>query len=89
MSFDSCQRRVVVGRLRRPALRRTVLAQHLAGKPFRHAQLGRNMRHGSPTTNGAQKFPDAASFSTSFSNVRSAIARRKRPFPCSRTFKAQ
>src|SRR4051794_39964611 len=81
-----CQRRFVVGRSRRLALRRTVLIQHLAGKTLGDVQLGQNMLNARTTTRSAQKFPEAASFSTSFSSVRSATARRKRPFSCSRTF---
>jgi hypothetical protein len=40
-----------------------------------------------PTTRGAHQSPEAASFSTSFSRVRSATARRSLPFSCSSTFR--
>jgi hypothetical protein len=64
-----------------------LLAQHLAGKPLRDGQLAYDMLDAAPTTGGAHQFPDAASFSTSFSSVRSATAFRSLPFSCSSSFK--
>ena len=51
------------------------------------SQTGTNMLDASPTTDGAYQLPEAASFSTSFSSVRSATAFRSLPFSCSSCFK--
>jgi hypothetical protein len=64
-----------------------VLTQHLAGNAFRDAQLGRDVLDAGPTTRGAQKFPDAASFRMTFSSARSATALRSRPFSASSCFR--
>jgi hypothetical protein len=81
------QRRFVVRPARRLALRRAVLTQHLAGKPFRDPQPGRDMLDAGPTTGSAQKFRDAASFRMTFSSARSATAFRSRPFSVSSCFR--
>ena len=80
------QRRLVVGRPRHLALRRTVLSQHPAREALGDVQLRRDVLDAGPTTRGAHGFPDAASFSTGFSSVRSATALRNLPFSVSSGF---
>src|SRR5215212_4927393 len=81
------QRRLVVGRARRLALRGTVLAENPAGSSLGHAELGDNMLHAGAAASRAQKFPRAASARIILSSVRSDTARRSRVFSASSSLK--
>jgi hypothetical protein len=52
-------------------LRGSVLTQNTANTSLRNLELTANMIDAGPPARGAQKFPDAASFKISLSNVSS------------------
>lgn len=83
----SSQRRFVIRRHRRLALRRTVLSKNPAGEALGDAKRADYALYAVPAAGGAQKFPEAASFRTSFSSVRSDTARRSRVFSVSSSFR--
>jgi len=58
----------------------SVLAQDTAYTTLRNLHLTAHMINAGTSTRGAQKFPVAASFKISLSNVRSETARRRRSF---------
>lgn len=74
------QRPFVVPDDRNTPLRRTRLSQIPACPAFRKTKPLADIDHIAPAALGTQKFPSAASFRTSFSKVRSATTRRRRPF---------
>jgi len=80
------QGRLVVRRLRSPALGGAMLAENPAGQAFGHAMLGDDALHAGAAAGGAQKFPAAASWRISFSSVRSDTARRSRVSSASSSF---
>ena len=80
------QRRLVLGRARRLALRGAVLAEDPAGPPLGHAEIGHHVLDAGPAAGGAQKFPRAASARIILSSVRSETARRSRAFSASSCF---
>ena len=74
------QRRFVVRSSQRVPLCRSMLPQHRAGLPPRHAELAHDMLDAGPPPRGAHHFPEAASFRMTFSSVRSDTAFRSRAF---------
>ena len=87
--FDHVGNEVVFVRtaLRDTTLRRPVLTEHATGPSFRHAKPFADMIDAATATGRAQKFPLAASFRISLSNVRSDTARRNRSFSISSSFR--
>jgi len=80
------KRRLVVGDFGYMPLGRARLTKNTAGPTFGNTECLLNMMHAAPTTLGAQKFPEAASFRISLSRVRSATALRSRAFSRSSAF---
>ncbi len=76
----------IISRLELATLRRTMLTQYAARKPLRHANRLNNMFYTIPARCRAQNFPEATSFKTSFSSVKSDTARRSRAFSASSSF---
>ena len=74
------ERRFVIGHFGNMSLGRTRLTENKAGAAFGNTKRLLDMMHADPTTGGAQKFPDAASFRMSLSSVRSATAFLSRAF---------
>jgi hypothetical protein len=66
---------------------RALLAENLADEALRHGELRHDMVDATAAVSGAQKFPEAASFRTSFSSVRSDTAFRNRLFSFSSSFR--
>ena len=81
-----CQSFFIVSRCGPLALGRAVLADNLAGAALGDPEPILQMRDTAPATSGAQKFPSAASFKISLSNVNSATARFRRWFSLSSSF---
>jgi len=65
---------------------RTRLPDNTAGKPLRYAKRLDDMLYAIPAACRAQNFPEATSFRTNFSTVRSDTARRNRAFSASNSF---
>ena len=86
--FDDAgrQSRFVISRLWLCTLCGAMLPQYAARKSLGHAKRLDNVSYASPATHWAQNFPEATSFRTSFSSVRSDTARRSRAFSASSSF---
>ena len=80
------QRGLVIGGLWNRTLCRAMLPNHAASKSLRDTQRLNNMFDTSPAPCRAQNLPEATSFKTSFSSVKSETARRSRAFSASSSF---
>ncbi len=81
------QRFLIVRDNKSTPLRRTRLPQKPTSLALRKTKLLLGVDHTMPAALGAYQFPSAASLRTSFSTVRSATARRRRPFSRSTSFR--
>ena len=81
------ERPLVTRHFPRPALGRLWLPEHPARSPLRRPELLTYTHHTTSSALGAQKFPSAASSRISLSSVKSAIARFRRPFSRSSSFR--
>ena len=85
--YDGLGKRIFVVALCRPiALRAAWLFHHPARLPLAHPMRLPRMAHRTTPSFGAQKFPEAMSFSTSFSRLNSDTNRFSFAFSCSRSF---